>query len=138
MSTQNVNFARFARNVEWDFFCDFQTSCCVAFVGNPIWSFAQALGLLSSKLFIIFWWFIAANLELGVISLKLEEQHTKRTNSVREKREARDTFTVMPNTFRNMENKGKLKSLKYIVKVLIYRLDFCSRDFRGFLNWIEI
>ena len=26
MSTQNVNVARFARNVEWDFFCDFQTS----------------------------------------------------------------------------------------------------------------
>ena len=25
MSTQNVNVARFARNVEWDFFCDFQT-----------------------------------------------------------------------------------------------------------------
>ena len=28
MSTQNVNVARFARNVEWDFFCDFQTPCC--------------------------------------------------------------------------------------------------------------
>ena len=26
LSTQNVNVARFARNVEWDFFCDFQTS----------------------------------------------------------------------------------------------------------------
>ena len=25
LSTQNVNIARFARNVEWDFFCDFQT-----------------------------------------------------------------------------------------------------------------
>ena len=25
--TQNVNIARFARNVEWDFFCDFQTLC---------------------------------------------------------------------------------------------------------------
>ena len=25
MSKQNVNVARFARNVEWDFFCDFQT-----------------------------------------------------------------------------------------------------------------
>ena len=25
MSTQNVNVACFARNVEWDFFCDFQT-----------------------------------------------------------------------------------------------------------------
>ena len=24
---QNVNVARFARNVEWDFFCDFQTPC---------------------------------------------------------------------------------------------------------------
>ena len=27
MSTQNVNVTRFARNVEWDFFCDFQTLC---------------------------------------------------------------------------------------------------------------
>ena len=26
LSTQNVNVARFAHNVEWDFFCDFQTS----------------------------------------------------------------------------------------------------------------
>ena len=30
MFTQNVNVARFARNVEWDFFYDFQTPC-----GNP-------------------------------------------------------------------------------------------------------
>ena len=28
LSTQNVNVARFARNVELDFFCDFQTLCC--------------------------------------------------------------------------------------------------------------
>ena len=27
LSTQNVNVARFARNVEWDFFGDFQTPC---------------------------------------------------------------------------------------------------------------
>ena len=27
LSTQNVNVARYARNVEWDFFCDFQTLC---------------------------------------------------------------------------------------------------------------
>ena len=27
LSTQNVNVARFARNVERDFFCDFQTPC---------------------------------------------------------------------------------------------------------------
>ena len=27
LSTQNVNTARFARNVEWDFFWDFQTPC---------------------------------------------------------------------------------------------------------------
>ena len=27
LSTQNVNVARFARNVEWDFFCEFQTPC---------------------------------------------------------------------------------------------------------------
>ena len=25
LATQNVNVARFARNVDWDFFCDFQT-----------------------------------------------------------------------------------------------------------------
>ena len=27
VSTQNVNVTGFARNVEWDFFCDFQTPC---------------------------------------------------------------------------------------------------------------
>ena len=27
LSAQNVNVARFARNVEWDFFCDFHTLC---------------------------------------------------------------------------------------------------------------
>ena len=31
LSTQNVNVARFARNVEWDFFCDFQTPCVFGF-----------------------------------------------------------------------------------------------------------
>ena len=31
MSTQNVDIARFARNVEWDFFCDFQTPCFYEF-----------------------------------------------------------------------------------------------------------
>ena len=31
MSTQSVNVARFARNVEWDFFCDFQTPCFSAY-----------------------------------------------------------------------------------------------------------
>ena len=29
MSTQNVNEARFARIVEWDFFCDFQTHIAI-------------------------------------------------------------------------------------------------------------
>ena len=32
MSTQNVNVARFARIVEWDFFCDFQTPCLCTYV----------------------------------------------------------------------------------------------------------
>ena len=27
LSTQNLNVAHFARNVEWDFFCNFQTLC---------------------------------------------------------------------------------------------------------------
>ena len=54
-----------------------------------------AAGGLSSKLFIIFWWFIAANFELGVISLKLDA-HTKRTNErthwEREAKRERDTL----------------------------------------------
>ena len=29
LSIQNVSIARFDRNVEWDFFCDFQTPCTV-------------------------------------------------------------------------------------------------------------
>ena len=32
MSTQNVNVARFARNVKWDFFWDFQTPCYFVFI----------------------------------------------------------------------------------------------------------
>ena len=72
-------------------------------------------GLLSSKLFIIFWWFIAANLELGVISLKLDAHstHTKRTNSLREEERNERTERHLyrkANTFRNAENKGKLNS----------------------------
>ena len=42
LSTQNVNVARFARNVEWDFFCDFQTPCPshqVSSLGNFIFVF---------------------------------------------------------------------------------------------------
>ena len=35
MSTQNVNVARFARNVKWDFFCDFQTLCFSEKMQNP-------------------------------------------------------------------------------------------------------
>ena len=37
LSTENVNVARFARNVEWDFFCDFQTpwgSICYVCIKN--------------------------------------------------------------------------------------------------------
>ena len=43
LSTQNVNIARFARNVECDFFCDFQTPCVlqlqIAFCTNRLFSF---------------------------------------------------------------------------------------------------
>ena len=34
LSTQNVNVAHFARKVEWDFFCNFQTLCIL----SRIWS----------------------------------------------------------------------------------------------------
>ena len=40
LSTQNVNVARFARNFQWDFFCDFQTLC--------VW--LMCLGKRSSKM----------------------------------------------------------------------------------------
>ena len=36
LSTQNVNVARFARNVEWDFFCDFRTPCH-SWEKSPFW-----------------------------------------------------------------------------------------------------
>ena len=39
--------------------------------------------IVSSKLFIIFWWFIAANSELGVISLKLDTELSSRTQNER-------------------------------------------------------
>ena len=32
LATQNVNVARFARKVEWDFFCDFQTLTVVKII----------------------------------------------------------------------------------------------------------
>ena len=35
LSTQNVNVARSARNVEWDFFCDFQTPCIRCIFEEP-------------------------------------------------------------------------------------------------------
>ena len=44
LSTQNVNLARFARNVEWYFFCDFQTPCIsmhVAFIFCKGWQHAR-------------------------------------------------------------------------------------------------
>ena len=41
LSTQNVNVACFARNVEWDFFCDFQTPC---FLKTAKGDFADFLG----------------------------------------------------------------------------------------------
>ena len=44
MTTQYVDVARFARNVEWDFFCDFQTLCSrmkfirqIKFYYVPLW-----------------------------------------------------------------------------------------------------
>ena len=46
LSTQNVNVARFARNVECDFFCDFQTLCVGlgnAFVSQRLLSFFQRI-----------------------------------------------------------------------------------------------
>ena len=57
LSAQNVNVARFARNVEWDFFCDFQTLCCCIcryiYVQYDIWS--QSL-LPSQKPFLIYFY----------------------------------------------------------------------------------
>ena len=47
MSTQNVNVARFARNVEWDFFCDFQTPCikgCAWLYNTLFFAFRPFLG----------------------------------------------------------------------------------------------
>ena len=43
LSTQNVNVARFARNVEWDFFCDFQTLWTVEYLPKmPHLSFSSS------------------------------------------------------------------------------------------------
>ena len=37
LSTQNVNVARFARNIEWDFFCDFQTPRSWFGMNSTLW-----------------------------------------------------------------------------------------------------
>ena len=40
LSTQNATVARFARNVEWEFFFDFQTQCYSSFCQNLLfWTF---------------------------------------------------------------------------------------------------
>ena len=55
LSTQNVNVARFARNVEWDFFCDFQTpwDCRIFFEKSVLNGPIEILRLpLKSPLFI--------------------------------------------------------------------------------------
>ena len=36
LSTQNVNVARFDRNVEWHFFCDFQTPWAAGIVSDSV------------------------------------------------------------------------------------------------------
>ena len=47
-STQNVNVARFARNVECDFFCDFQTLCIRIFYRVYIFVFLGTVSLRST------------------------------------------------------------------------------------------
>ena len=42
LSTQNVNVARFARNVKWDFFCDFQTPCQETKISNFFFGFERS------------------------------------------------------------------------------------------------
>ena len=37
LSIQNVNVARFARNVDWYFFCDFQTQCLLSKMQTKKW-----------------------------------------------------------------------------------------------------
>ena len=45
LSTQNINIARFARNVECDFFCDFQPLCSSEFV----WPLPVLIAFLSER-----------------------------------------------------------------------------------------
>ena len=55
LSTQNVNVARFARNVEWDFFYDFQTQCSMAcqFLGKKSLLFIFCIGKMSMMIHIV-------------------------------------------------------------------------------------
>ena len=79
MSTQNINVARFARNFEWDFFCDFQT----------LWPFWHLLRLFSNFLygmklllkvanFLIFWNIVIVNekLLLWTLYLSIRDNNT--------------------------------------------------------------
>ena len=50
LSTQNVNVARFARNVECDFFCDFQTLCFWWLLENLLKFHNELIIILSAKL----------------------------------------------------------------------------------------
>ena len=53
LSTQNVNVARFARNVEWDFFCDFQTLCTIWSNLRLLKAEGFLLGRLASSMFCV-------------------------------------------------------------------------------------
>ena len=55
MSTQNVNVARFARNVEWDFFCDFQTPWVGTKKEDFLWCFRNNLVLSALLVMYEFW-----------------------------------------------------------------------------------
>ena len=70
--TQSVNLARFARNVEWDFFYDFQTQCSMAcqFLGKKSLLFIFCIGKMSMMIHIVLkmefpciWWSTSKKVE---------------------------------------------------------------------------
>ena len=88
LSTQNVNVARFARNVEWDFFCDFQTPCSVYLFRllQQSYRFQLSFFVLNSIVLQLFLWEEDASMgyaKNNTIKLQLLHQQLKEINLIK-------------------------------------------------------
>ena len=99
MSTQNLSVARFARNVKWDFFCDFQTLC--------VWVILVVIHLASRH--IIYLMLISAFKEWIHLLLFQCKRHSWKDSN--------DTFWVI---LKDRRNRKPIKYGKYVLMNAIW------------------